>query len=93
MAESFTAARPEAPSSIMTGSIVSGPQRATRRRGERVEFYLFYACCFGIILAAVTAQRALVLSGILAAPTGAKLTLVQEAREAVGAVIPYVFMG
>lgn len=68
-------------------------RRASRRRDERIEFYLLYACCFSIFLVAVIVRRALVLTGIVNAPSEAKLSVVKEAREAVGSTIPYAFMG
>jgi hypothetical protein len=63
--------------------------RVSRRRDERIEFYLLYACCFGIFIA----RRALVIGGLMNAPDGAKLSVVKEACEAVGSTIPYAFMG
>jgi hypothetical protein len=67
--------------------------RAARRRDERIEFYLLYACCFSIFLVAVIVRRAMVLAGMVEAPSGPKLSVVREAREAVGSTIPYAFMG
>jgi hypothetical protein len=79
-------ARREAP------TLVEGA-RASRRRDERIEFYLLYACCFSVFLVAVVIRRLLVVSGLMSVPTGAQLSVVKEAREAVGSTIPYVFMG
>jgi hypothetical protein len=67
--------------------------RVSRRRDERIEFYLLYACCFSIFIVAVIARRALVIGGLMNAPDGAKLSVVKEACEAVGSTIPYAFMG
>jgi hypothetical protein len=77
------------------GNLIALPKakRATRRRDDRIEFYLLYACCFSIFLVAVTARRALVVSGLMSANDGAQLSVVKEAREAVGSTIPYAFMG
>jgi hypothetical protein len=66
---------------------------ATRRRDERIEFYLLYACCFSIFIVAVIARRALVVGGIMDAPHGPKLSVIKEACDAVGSTIPYAFMG
>jgi hypothetical protein len=68
-------------------------RRKSRRRGERLEFYVLYASCFGIFLLAVIVRRALALGGIVEAPGGPKLSVIGEAREAVGSNIPYAFMG
>jgi ABC-type Fe3+ transport system permease subunit len=67
--------------------------RATRRRDERIEFYALYACCFSIFLFAVIVRRALVVGGIMDATDRSKLSVIGEAREAVGSTIPYAFMG
>jgi hypothetical protein len=76
---------------------VPAARRATRRRDERLEFYVLYACGFSIFLLAVIVRRVLVLGGIMDAPSGPhsgpKLSLVGEAREATGSTIPYAFMG
>jgi nitrate reductase NapE component len=76
-----------------TPSVAPQARRETRRRDERIEFYLLYACCFSIFIVAVVARRALILGGLMDAPSGAKLSVVKEACEAVGSTIPYAFMG
>jgi hypothetical protein len=78
---------------VASTSLAPQARRATRRRDERIEFYLLYACCFSVFIVAVIARRALVLGGIMAAPDGTKLSVVKEACDAVGSTIPYAFMG
>lgn len=82
----------------MTGSITSGgrvgtsPRRKSRRRGG-VEFGLLYMLAFTIFLLAAIATRILRLLTWQRTGDGRRRSVLQEAREATGATIPYAFMG
>jgi hypothetical protein len=82
-----------APSKGNANATKSETRRATRRRDERFEFYLLYACCFGIFLVAVATRRVLIALGLMDASDGTNRSIIKEAREAVGSALPYAFMG
>jgi hypothetical protein len=73
-----------------SASSAATPRRA--RRNERVEFGVIYALCFVVLLAAVAVER--LIGVVLRRPRHEPArSIIQEAREATGAAIPYAFMG
>jgi hypothetical protein len=67
-------------------------RRKVRRRGG-VEFGLLYAIAFTIFLVAAVVSRLVGLLTWRRTPDARRRSLVQEARDATGATIPYAFMG
>ena len=66
-------------------------RRCTRRR-QSTEFRLIYAVSFVILLVAVLVERLFRLV-TWRTPAGPSRSILQEVRDAVGATVPYAFMG
>jgi hypothetical protein len=73
-------------------SYTSHSSRRQARRGQGIEFRLIYALSFVVLLAAVIVMR---LVRLLTWRNTAQSSpsIIQEARDAAGAAVPYVFMG